>query len=233
MKRTSRRARKREKLRQAGRQRPLSGSPQKCERADKPLGGMVITRRHVYEPTRITEEMISAAHDNTLHVPVSQIIFKPAAVKHLKSFIDWGRHTVRNGVEQQGILVGQVYQSPTGYVGMVEDVLLSGAVGNSVYIESSHSEWAEMDRQLDEMNRHRAQPLVKVGWWHTHPNMNVFMSGTDRATQDLYFYRDWQFAVVLNPQAEKWAAFIGGEAKPCDGCFVNTNLFKLKRIEDM
>ncbi len=232
MKRKSRRDRKKGHAHAPRRTAPAVRGREQSTSTNKPLGGMVVKRRHVFEPRAIEETFVSTTNDVRCDARGSEIIFKPAAVARLKKLIDWGRQTARNCVEQQGVMVGAVYATPTGYVGIVEDVLLSGAVGNHVYIESSHSEWAEMDRQLDELNEGRERKLVKVGWWHTHPNMAIFMSGTDRETQAAYFYRDWQFAVVLNPQAEHWGAFIGERATVCNGFFINKNLFKLKRIEE-
>ena len=187
-------------------------------------GGMRIKCIHQYIPARIEEPLVASAAGGNEH----QLVFKPHAVQRLKQAIAWGSQTHENVTEQQGILLGQVYESPSGYLGVVEEILLSGAVGTEVYVESSHSQWFEMERQMDALNESRSRKLVKVGWWHTHPNMSVFMSGTDRATQAGYFYEDWQFAAVLNPQGQKWAAFIGADATPCAGYFLNYNPFKSK-----
>ena len=196
----------------------------------QPLSGMRIKKVNRYEPISIDSEFVTPAFENRLREKFSQIVFKPQAVRHLFSYIGWGETKSYNVIEQQGILVGQVYKTPSGYTGMVEDVLLSEAIGNSVYVESAHSQWYEMDKKLDELNEGRNRKLVKVGWWHTHPNMNVFMSGTDKDTQKFYFHKEWQFAVVLNPQERKWAVFIGEDAQPCYGFFINNNMFRLKLL---
>ncbi len=174
--------------------------------------GICINRVYRYEPD-YTEEEIFLPVDSCAH----QLLFTAHATALLKSFTDWGSLTERNRVEQQGILLGEVYRTPRGFTGVVKEVILSPAVGNSVYIESSHSDWSEMDRRMDELNGEREKKLVKVGWWHTHPNMDIFMSGTDRRTQANYFYQPWQFAAVFNPQAERWGAFIGENAEECLG----------------
>ena len=200
---------------------------------DKPLTGMVVKKKNIFEPRVLNHEIISSAHANGAHPRRSQSIFKPQAVRQLHRYIDWGELTKRNTIEQQGILLGSIYQTPSGYSGVVEAVLLSEAIGNQVYIESAHSDWSKMDSQMDELNQARKRKLVKLGWWHTHPNMGIFMSGTDRGTQANYFYKDWQFAVVLNPQEKKWGAFIGEHAEPCTGCFLNHNVFKLRKTDEL
>ena len=201
--------------------------------SDKPLAGMVVKKKNVFIPRAIDHEVISSAYANQECPGGSQIIFKPQAVKQLHRYIDWGESTKRNVIEQQGILLGSVYQTPSGFSAIVEAVLLSEAIGNQVYVESAHSDWSKMDRQMDELNQTRKRKLVKLGWWHTHPNMGIFMSGTDKGTQSNYFYKDWQFAVVLNPQEKKWGAFVGENAVPCAGCFLNNNLFKLKVMDEL
>ena len=201
--------------------------------SEKPLTCMVVRKKNIFVPRVIDHEIISSASANQEQHSVSQIIFKPQAVKQLQRYIDWGESTKRNVIEQQGVLLGSVYQTPSGYSGVVEAVLLSEAVGNQVYVESAHSDWSKMDRQMDELNRGRKRKLVKLGWWHTHPNMGIFMSGTDKGTQSNYFYKDWQFAVVLNPQDKKWGAFVGENADPCVGCFLNNNVFKLKIMDEL
>jgi len=201
--------------------------------SDKPLTGMVVRKKNIFVPRVIDHEIISSASANQEQHNGSQIIFKPQAVKQLQRYIDWGESTKRNVIEQQGILLGSVYQTPSGFSAIVEAVLLSEAVGNQVYVESAHSDWSKMDRQMDELNRGRKRKLVKLGWWHTHPNMGIFMSGTDKGTQANYFYKDWQFAVVLNPQDKKWGAFVGESAESCVGCFLNNNVFKLKVLDEL
>ena len=201
--------------------------------SDEPLMGMVVKKKNVFAPRVIDYEIISFAGANQACPGKSQILFKPLAVKQLHGYIDWGKSTKRNVIEQQGILLGTVYQTSTGFSAIVEAVLLSDAIGNQVYVESAHSDWSRMNSQMDELNQTRKRKLVKIGWWHTHPNMGIFMSGTDKATQSNYFYKDWQFAVVLNPQDKKWGAFVGENAEPCVGCFLNNNVFKLKVIDEL
>lgn len=147
----------------------------------------------------------------------SGLVLTARAAEQLRDLIDWGKRTERNSVEQQGIMLGEVYETPYGFTGIVEEFIMSSAIGNSVYIESSFTQWSEMDRRMDEINEAREQKLVKIGWWHTHPSLGIFMSGTDRKTQARYFYQPWQFAAVFDPHAEKWGAFLGENAAPCFG----------------
>ena len=91
-------------------------------------GGMRIKCIHQYIPARIEEPLVASATGGNEH----QLVFKPHAVQRLKQAIAWGSQTHENVTEQQGILLGQVYESPSGYLGVVEEILLSGAVGTEV-----------------------------------------------------------------------------------------------------
>lgn len=139
--------------------------------------------------------------------------------------IGWGKRTDQNIVEQGGILLGHVYQDPrTGVQFAIVKKAIPGksAKGTSAYLEMGHEVWKEMIEMVD--NYLDANPnynIQIIGWYHTHPNsLDVFMSGTDRNTQGLYFYKDWHYAIVLNPHKQIWKAFYGKNAIECEGFFL-------------
>jgi proteasome lid subunit RPN8/RPN11 len=51
-----------------------------------------------------------------------------------------------------------------------------------------------------------------VGWYHSHPNLGVFFSGTDRKTQRDFFNQSHSLGLVVDPirLQEKW--FIGPDS---------------------
>lgn len=144
------------------------------------------------------------------------------AMGHIHSHIGWKEVTPHNCVEQGGILLGQAFRdSARGVTYGVVSAAVAGlsARGSSVHLEMTHDTWREMldsaDRLL-EQSPHRE--LQVIGWYHTHPNgLEVYMSGTDRDTQSRMFAQDWQFAIVLNPQKQRWRAFFGRDAQECRG----------------
>ena len=173
------------------------------------------------KPTPIIEAVVST--ENAAHCK-HKLFLSRQAVKELHQHICWGESNRLNLNEQQGILVGRIVcETNSGnYIGVVEHVILSKAQGSAAYVESSHSEWNDMVKELDRLNvgKSEGEKFIKVGWWHTHPNMGIFMSGTDQDTQRKYYNKDWQFAIVLNPQAKRWGVFIGANATPCEGFFL-------------
>jgi proteasome lid subunit RPN8/RPN11 len=135
----------------------------------------------------------------------------------IKQHIGWGKRTDENRVEQGGILLGHAFRdSEKNLTYAIAEQAIPGmlAIGNAAYLEVTHETWKEM---LDDVDRLGAQ-LQVIGWYHTHPNnLDVFMSGTDRATQERLFGNDWQFAIVLNPHKKIWRAFYGANSCECRG----------------
>lgn len=147
------------------------------------------------------------------------------AQNRMENFVNWGEVTRFNSVERGGILLGKAYRCGNEIYNSVEDVLLANATGTAAFVEFTPQNWEEMQGQLTRLNIGRSDDdkLNIVGWWHTHPNeLDVFMSGTDRETQEKNFSQDWQASVVMNPHPPslergvrfglKRSAFFGLEA---------------------
>jgi proteasome lid subunit RPN8/RPN11 len=146
-----------------------------------------------------------------------QFYLTKTAFDAIAQHIEWGRRTEQNIVEQGGILLGEVFRDPqTKITYAVAEHAIPGrsARGTPGYIEMTHETWKEMYDHADRLNTE----LPIIGWYHTHPNsLDVFMSGTDRATQARVFKHDWQFAIVLNPHKTIWRAFYGENSSECRG----------------
>ena len=53
-----------------------------------------------------------------------------------------------------------------------------------------------------------------VGWYHSHPDLGVSFSGTDRATQRVFFNRTYSVGLVVDPVRGEEAWFIGPDSVP-------------------
>ena len=51
-----------------------------------------------------------------------------------------------------------------------------------------------------------------VGWFHSHPGIGAFFSGTDRRTQAAFFTQPWHLGWVIDPVRGEEAWFAGAEA---------------------
>ena len=48
-------------------------------------------------------------------------------------------------------------------------------------------------------NNRNDDNLRVVGWWHSHPGIGCFLSGTDISTQKYFFPEAYQVALVVDP----------------------------------
>jgi len=52
-----------------------------------------------------------------------------------------------------------------------------------------------------------------VGWYHSHPDLGAFFSGTDRRTQRGFFNHPWSLGWVIDPVRGEEAWFAGPESE--------------------
>lgn len=140
--------------------------------------------------------------------------------------ITWAQDTLANSVEQGGLLVGRSFTNEKcNLVYSIAEYAIPAfsADGSMAYLKFSHTTWKLMLDEFDLLTQSiKDSDLQIVGWYHTHPGrLSVFMSGTDLNTQKKMFSKDWQFAIVLNPQKKVWRAFRGESAIECKGEMIN------------
>jgi proteasome lid subunit RPN8/RPN11 len=139
-------------------------------------------------------------------------------LKAMREHIRWDRSTADNRVEQGGLIVGEVIRGPSQETtALITDTLPAlGTQGSAAYVKFDHHVWMRMfDRFESFVESGRITGNQKIiGWYHTHPNMQVFMSGTDMGTQQALFSKPWNYALVLNPQQLLCACFRGEMATP-------------------
>ncbi|WLE95795.1 MAG: Mov34/MPN/PAD-1 family protein [Candidatus Electrothrix communis] len=145
------------------------------------------------------------------------------------NFIDWGRSSARNQMEQGGILIGHAFKdSVQGITYCIAKKAIEGkdAQGSAAYLRIEHRAWKAMIDEADELLDSTPDNNMQIiGWFHTHPNgLPVFMSGTDQMTQKRMFAQDWHFAIVLNPQKQIWRAYYGASAEECKGFMLDKDV---------
>ncbi len=118
------------------------------------------------------------------------------------------RHLSTRRIEQGGLLLGSVYRaSPSApTVVTIEDaVAAADALGTGVSLTMASKVWE------DARARSTAQRTV-IGWYHSHPDLGAFFSGTDRYTQRAFFGNAHSVGLVSDPvrKEERW--FSGPES---------------------
>lgn len=123
-------------------------------------------------------------------------------------------HARSADVEVGGLLIGEVFRDSTTdrLVTMVRGAIPAlGGISSAVSFTFTPDAWDHLTTERD-----RSWPeMIAVGWFHTHPNLGVFYSGTDRNTQHAFFNRPWNVGIVLDPLAlsDQVGLFVGAHSR--------------------
>lgn len=99
-------------------------------------------------------------------------------------------------VELGGALLGGFYRDGDRQFVEITDFIIAGQAEHSAaQITFTHETWAEIDAEREA----RAPDAQIVGWYHTHPDLGVFLSEPDTFIQRNFFKEPWQVALVIDP----------------------------------
>ena len=114
-------------------------------------------------------------------------------------------------VEQGGILFGNAYEdTELGiYVDITAAVAAPATVGTGAHLDFTPNSWTGI---MDYAKAQHPDDNI-VGWYHSHPNLSAFMSGTDMNTQQAFFYHPWCLSIVYDPCREDMKFFLGRTAE--------------------
>lgn len=158
----------------------------------------------VYKPTpKPIQEFITEREINPL---LPQVYISEEAYNNLISHLE-----ADVSVEHGGILFGQAYtDSKHGiYVEITAAVAAPRTIGTGVHLEFTPETWQGIMNHAKE-----AHPEANiVGWYHSHPNLGVFMSATDMRTQRAFFHHPWCVSIVYDPVRKDIGYFLGVKAE--------------------
>jgi proteasome lid subunit RPN8/RPN11 len=121
-------------------------------------------------------------------------------------------------VEQAGLLVGRVYErlhhdqgiaTKSHVIHITDAIMAKDDDATPVSVKISPATWSLAKPYLDEGK-------IVVGWYHSHPNIGAFFSGTDRNTQAAIFNHAYSLGWVIDWVRKEDAWFIGAESSPVD-----------------
>ena len=139
-------------------------------------------------------------------VAAPRVYIKANALHELKD------HLASNTrVEQGGILFGNAYQDQQYgvYVEITAAVAAPATIGTGAHLEFTPNSWQGIMDYAK--SKHSGENIV--GWYHSHPNIGVFMSGTDMRTQRAFFYHPWCLSIVYDPVRDDIGYFLGERAE--------------------
>lgn len=111
--------------------------------------------------------------------------------------------------EVGGLLLGRVWQSDGDRdpIVVIEDSLASEMFSNSaVSLEMGTEIWSRASQRT-------VNGVMVVGWYHSHPNLGAFFSGTDRRTQAAFFQQPYSVGWVIDPFRREERVFMGAESE--------------------
>jgi Prokaryotic homologs of the JAB domain len=116
--------------------------------------------------------------------------------------------------------LGRVYQEESrAYDSSGALTVLTDSIPSRDYRNSSVS--LEMGTEIwNRLNDQAAAGKVVVGWYHSHPNLGAFFSGTDRRTQRAFFNHHYSIGWVIDRFRDQQKVFCGGESDEYQHCIL-------------
>lgn len=146
-------------------------------------------------------------------VPGFPVFISQAAVINLLRHGEQGLLTAR---EVAGALVGAPgYDPHTGLIfTRIEAALPVAGYASEYEVEISPEEWSRLATLVQEEEPYRGRSMI-VGWYHSHPTFDAYLSAQDEETQRQFFPEIWQIAIVVGPLRRQIKAFHGAYGGEC------------------
>ena len=117
--------------------------------------------------------------------------------------------------ESGGFLLGNQYVCPNTnrqYIVVDQCMKADYTEGTQVSLTFTTDSWAQLKDRLD--GKYRGKTLV--GWYHSHPNMGIFLSNYDLDIHKNRFANEWDVALVLDPVKHEggFFAWVNGNVNP-------------------
>lgn len=100
-------------------------------------------------------------------------------------------------VELGGVMLGGQFEDDEGnaFVLVTDSLRAEHYEATKGSFKFTHETWQQISRQREEF----PEELQMVGWYHTHPDWGVFLSGMDMFICDNFFNRPLDLALVIDP----------------------------------
>ena len=154
----------------------------------------------------------------------------------LDVMIEMEEHALEDtNVELGGVMLGGQYHDDEGR----PFVLISDSLRAKHYeatkgsFKFTHDTWSEITREREEF----PEDLHMVGWYHTHPDWGVFLSGMDMFICDNFFNRPLDVALVIDPCRDdrgmfQWTGDPTNRVRRTGGFYLVSSRFRRDELED-
>ncbi len=120
------------------------------------------------------------------------------------------QHLGERHTELGGLLLGYVYKDNDRImiprvIEITQNIPSATLVTTPVALELSPEVWSVANATLE-------PGMIVVGWYHSHPNLGAFFSGTDRYTQRMVFNHEYSVGAVIDPDRREEVWYLGAKA---------------------
>jgi len=137
-------------------------------------------------------------------------------------------------VELGGVLLGGCYEDTEGrpFVIITDTLRAQHYESTKGSFKFTHDTWAAITRERDAF----PAELQMVGWYHTHPDWGVFLSGMDMFICDNFFNKKLDVAYVIDPCRGdrgmfQWTGDDRHRVRRTGGFFVTASRFRAAELE--
>ena len=137
-------------------------------------------------------------------------------------------------VELGGVLLGGCYEDEAGrpFVVVTDSLRAQHYESTKGSFKFTHDTWSAITREREEF----PPELQMVGWYHTHPDWGVFLSGMDMFICDNFFNKRLDVAYVIDPCRGdrgmfQWTGDERQRVRRTGGFFVTASRFRAAELE--
>lgn len=153
----------------------------------------------------------------------------------LDTMRDIEAHALSNTkVELGGVLLGDQCEDRDGrpFVLVTDSLRAEHYEASRGSFKFTHDTWAEITRQREEF----PDDFRMVGWYHTHPDWGVFLSGMDTFICDHFFNRPLDVALVVDPCRGdrgwfQWSSATGEQQRRVGGFYLIASRHRQVELE--
>lgn len=139
-------------------------------------------------------------------------------------------------VELGGVLLGGQYEDDEGrpFVVVTDSLRAEHYESTKGSFKFTHDTWSQITREREEF----PEDLQMVGWYHTHPDWGVFLSGMDMFICNHFFNKPLDVALVIDPCRDdrgffQWTNNPSQRKRRTGGFYLMGSRFRVQELETM
>jgi len=137
-------------------------------------------------------------------------------------------------VELGGVLLGGQYEDEFGepFVVITDSLRAEHYEATKGSFKFTHETWEQITREREDF----PEDLQMVGWYHTHPDWSVFLSGMDMFICDNFFNKPLDVALVIDPCRDdrgmfQWTGDPAERVRRTQGFYLISSRFRREELE--